>query len=264
MNTNRSKIKISACIITLNEEKNIARCINSLNEFVDEVIVVDSFSKDQTVSIAEGLGAKVIQRPFKGYGDQKLFAEQQASNEWLMTIDADEAASPELKNSILNLPEEPEYDAYTANILTNYCGTWIRHCGWYPQRKIRLWKKGKAGTKVDKVHEGIELTNEDSRLGHLKGDMFHYSYNTITDHIAKIQHYSEVGARFDVERGKKCSLLKLFIAPKLQFLGDYIFSRGFLDGYYGFIVCKNSSIASYVKYIKIRQYTALKKKGISY
>lgn len=258
------QISISAFIISFNEEKNIGRCIASLKKIAAEIIVVDSFSEDNTVAIAESLGAKVIQRPFNGYGEQKLFAQNQTLHDWVLSIDADEVLSPELEKSILLLAEPMLFAAYHVNILTNYCGKWIRHCGWYPQSKIRLWNKKKGSMTADKVHEGIVLHDKNAAEGLLKGDVFHYSYNTISDHIRKIEHYSEIGARFDVERGKKCSLIKLLIAPRLQFISDFIFHRGFLDGYYGYIVCKNSSFASFVKYAKIRQYTQLKKNGLPY
>lgn len=258
-------IRISACIITFNEERNIERCIRSLEGVADEVIVVDSFSKDNTVALAEALGAKVIQRPFNGYGEQKHFAEEQASNDWIFSLDADEALSDELKTTLLGLKNgTPAHQAYEVNILTNYCGKWIRHCGWYPQPKVRFWNRKAATMLSDKVHEGIRMHREEDTVGKLKGDLLHYSYHTISDHIKKIEHYSEVGARFDVERGRRCSILKLLIAPKWQFLSDFILRKGFMDGYYGYIVCRNSAMASYVKYAKIRQYTEMKNKGLSY
>lgn len=256
--------KISAIIITYNEERNIERSIRSLSKVADEVIVVDSFSKDKTVSIAEGLGARVFQHAFDGYGPQKKFAAAQAQYPWLLNIDADEAISPELEKSILAVKEKADCNAYKFNILPNYCGAWIRHCGWYPAPKVRLWNAALVSMNDNKVHEELSYKNPGEPIGYLKGDLLHYSFHTISDHIRKIEHYSEIGARFDVERGKKVSLLKLLIAPKWEFLRQYIFQGGILDGYYGYVVCKNSAYASFVKYIKIRQYTALKQQGLSY
>lgn len=257
-------IQISAIIITYNEERNIARCIESLKKTADEVIVVDSFSKDKTVAIAESLGARVVQKVFNGYGEQKGFAESLTNYDWVLNIDADEAISPELEKSILAMKDNPQYDAYEFNILTNYCGKWIHHCGWYPNPKLRFWNKTKGSMTADKVHEGWHLHDKNGKIGMLKGDALHYSYCTISDHIKKIENYSEIGARFDVERGKHCSFLKLWFAPKWEFIALYIFRQGILDGYYGYLLCRNSAFASFVKYQKIRQYTEMKKKGIPF
>lgn len=257
-------IKISACIITYNEASNITRCIEALKGVVDEILIVDSFSTDNTVAIAEQAGARVIQRAFKGYGDQKHFAELQAVNHWVLSVDADEVVSPELGRAIKEVKKSPAFDAYMIDILPNYCGAWIRHCGWYPQPKLRLWNREKGAMLVDNVHEGVVLNDVSAPVGRLKGDLLHYSFNTISDHVKKIEHYSEVGARLDVARGKSVSLLKLIFAPKLQFLVDYIIRGGFLDGYYGYIVCRNSAFASFVKYAKIRQYSALKRRGLTF
>lgn len=246
-------LPFSACIITFNEEENIARCLQSLQGLTDDIVVVDSHSTDNTVKIADSMGARVLLRKFTGYGEQKYYAQEAAKNDWVFSIDADEEVSENLAKKIREVLTAPKHDAYTVNILTNYCGRWIYHCGWYPQPKIRLWNRKKASMLNDKVHEGIKLTDENGTVGKLNADLNHYSVKTISQHLKKIEHYSEMGAKFDVERGKQCSLLKLFIAPKWQFFWEYIVRLGFLDGYQGFVLCKNSSMASFVKYAKIRQ-----------
>jgi glycosyltransferase involved in cell wall biosynthesis len=257
-------MSISAIIITFNEERNIARCIHALKGLADEVIVVDSFSTDQTVSIAEGLGAKVIRHAFEGYGEQKRLAIDQASYDWILSLDADEEVSPELRQSILAIKGRETHAAYQFPFLTNYCGKWIRHCGWYPNPKVRFWDKRQGEMTIDKVHEGWKLHDPVATIGTLKGDILHYSFPTISAHLKKIEQYSEIGARFDVARGKKVSLLKLWLAPKWSFLVDFIIRGGILDGYYGYIVCKNSAFAAYAKYAKIRQYTKLQAEGLSF
>jgi len=254
-------IHISATIITYNEERNIARSIRSLQRVADEIIVVDSFSKDNTVAIAESLGASVIQHCFEGYGEQKHFAIKQAKYDWVLNIDADEALSPELEKSFLELKKGPQCDAYKFNILTNYCGKWIHHCGWYPKPKIRFWNKTRGHMTEDKVHEGWVPDNKEAIVGHLTGDLHHYSYYTISDHIRKVEQYSEIGARFDVARGRKCSLLKLVLAPRWEFFAVFILRLGILDGYYGYVISKNSAYSSFAKYLKIRQYSRFKKEG---
>jgi glycosyltransferase involved in cell wall biosynthesis len=254
---------ISAIIITYNEARNIARCLNALKGVADEVIVVDSYSGDQTVAIAESLGARVLLHEFEGYGEQKIVAMNEARHDWILSLDADEELSSELRESILAVRDKQEHDAYTFNFLTNYCGKWIRHCGWYPNPKMRFWNKTKGYMKADKVHEGFEL-DPGTSVGFLKGDILHHSFPTISAHLKKIEQYSEIGARFDVARGKKVSLLKLWLAPRWMFFMLYIIRGGFLDGYYGYVVCKNSAFAAFAKYLKIRQYTAMQRRGESF
>lgn len=257
-------ILLSACIIAYNEEKNIERCIKAVSLVADEIIVIDSFSTDDTVAIAERLGAKVSKRTFTGYGDQKFFAQQQATYDWVLSIDADEVISPELTQSILMLKADPVHAAYKIDILPNYCGHWIRHGGWYPQPKLRIWDRRRATMKNSQVHEGIELNDKHATVGHLKGDLLHYSYNTISDHLKKIEKYSEMGARADAAKGKSCSFLKLLVAPKWQFVNDFVLKLGFLDGYWGYIVCRNNAFSSFVKYAKTRHYASLKKRNLPY
>jgi len=252
-------ISITACIITFNEERNIARCIAALKDVVEEIVVVDSFSKDQTVQIAESLGARVLQQKFEGYGKQKYFAQQQASHQWVLSVDADEVLSPELAASIKAIKTAPKFDAYKIDILPNYCGKWIRHCGWYPQPKLRLWNKEKGSMQHSSVHEGIELHDKNAPIGRLKGDLLHYSYDTVSDHLRKIDQYTEIAARANAANNKNVSLLKLLLAPKWQFFIEYFIKRGFLDGEYGYILCRNNAHASFIKYVKTRHYMKLKK-----
>ncbi len=255
---------ISAIIIAFNEERNIARCIRALDGVADEVIVVDSFSEDNTVAIAESLGARIIQHVFEGYGEQKRTAIEATIYNWILSVDADEELSPILRQSLIALKGKETHAAYQFPFLTNYCGHWIRHCGWYPNPKVRYWDKTKGEMTADKVHEGWLIHDPADTVGDLKGDILHYSFPTISSHLKKIEHYSENGARFDVARGKKVSLLKLLLAPRWAFIVQYLFRGGFLDGYYGYIVCKNSAFAAYAKYAKIRQYTQLKKDGFDF
>lgn len=252
---------LSAVIITHNEGHNIGRCLESLIGLVDEVVVVDSFSTDKTVEIATAMGAKVYQHKFEGYGEQKALAVGYASNRWVLNVDGDEVVSNQLRKEIQQAITSENHAAYRFPFLTNYCGAWIRHCGWYPNPKVRLWDTTKGYMSKDKVHEGWVLNNADDTIGDLKGDILHYSFPTISSHLKKIEQYSEFGARFDVARGKKVSLLKLAVAPKWEFIKAFIIRLGFLDGYYGWVVCRNSAFASWAKYTKIRQYTRLKEKG---
>jgi glycosyltransferase involved in cell wall biosynthesis len=248
-------IKISSVIITYNEEHNIARCIESLKDVVDEIILVDSYSDDRTVAIAESYGAKIYYRHFKDFGDQKAFAIAQASNEYVLSIDADEVLSSELQAGILKEKENLRFVAYNVNILANYCGQWIRHCGWYPQPKLRLFNKKICGINANKVHESIVVKDGHGKVGFLEGDILHYSYKTISDHARKIELYSELAARNAIEQGEHISLIKIVLGPTWKFFMNFIIRGGFLDGYLGYVICKNIAYAGFIKYVKIKLYS---------
>jgi glycosyltransferase involved in cell wall biosynthesis len=250
---------ISVVVITLNEEKNLSRCLQSVQNIADEIVIVDSYSEDETGTIARSFGAKVFYHPFEDYVKQKNFAVNKASHDWILSLDADEALSPELEQSILAVKESPMFNAYELTRLTNYCGKWIRHCGWYPDKKTRLFHKS-AGTWVgEQIHESWQAYNKEEKTGLLKGDLLHYSYYSFSDHVKQIEKFTEIAARTAVAKGKKCSFIKMWLAPKWGFFVDYIVRLGILDGYYGFMVCKYSAWAAFVKYSKIRQYSAVKK-----
>ncbi len=246
--------KISAVIITLNEEKNIERCLRSLEGIADEIVVADSFSTDDTAAIAERFGAKVIQQAFLGYRDQKNFVTKKASHEWILSLDADEALSTELRDSIQKERANFQYDAYRFARLTNYCGTWIKHSGWYPDKKIRLYNRDKGQWQGEKVHE-YWGPNEHAKVGELKGDLLHYSFYTQEEHLKQIEKFTELSARENVEKGKNYTLLDVWFRPAWNFVADYIFKAGFLDGAAGYQVCRLSAYASYLKYTKTRKYS---------
>lgn len=245
--------KLSAVIITYNESAHIARCINSLKHIVDEIIVVDSLSTDNTQTIATELGAKVVTRPFEGYGATKNFANEQASADWILSIDADEALDDELAHSILTVKTHlTEHVVYEFNRLNNYCGTWIRYGGWYPDRKIRLFNKQHVKWNLAEVHETLEIP-EYFNKHLLKGKLLHYSYTSVAGHLSKIEKYSTRGAEEAFKKGKKSNWLKLYLSPAFRFIRDYIFKLGFLDGKYGFIIAKLTAKEVYLKYSKLEQ-----------
>ncbi len=258
-------IQLSVVIITLNEERNLDRCLQSVKGIGDEIIVVDSGSTDNTVAIAESYGAKVIVQPFLGYIAQKNFATEQARFDWVLSLDADEALSPELEQSVRNVKQNPKSDAYSLSRLTNYCGNWIKHAGWYPDKKIRLYNRTKGAWKGEQIHEYWELHNNSSDgIAALKGNLLHYSYYTISDHLKQIEKFSELLARRAVQADKSSSLFKVLFAPGWKFFTSYIIQLGFLDGYAGYLVCKLSAFATFVKYSKIRQYSRFKRQGKAY
>lgn len=244
--------KLSAIILTFNEGRNIERCLKSIQGIADEVIIIDSFSTDQTEVICRNYGARFIQRKWEGYSNAKNYGNSLASYDYILSLDADEALSDELRESLLAEKKDFKSEAYSFHRLTNYCGQWIHHCGWYPDTKTRLWRKGKAEW-VGLVHEQLLLNNCSVSL--LKGDIHHYSYYSIKEHFQKADRYSDLIAKQNHENGKKAPFYKLALSPFVCFFKGYILQRGFLDGYYGFIICFISSFITRIKYVKTRELT---------
>ncbi len=246
-------VQLSVAIITYNEEKNIGRCLTSIQGIADEIVVVDSFSTDKTIDICTSYGAKVIEHKFEGHIEQKNYALAQASFPFVLSLDADEALSDELKKSIAALKSQWQHDGYEMNRLTNYCGAWIRHSGWYPDRKMRLFDRRKGKWAGINPHDCFELNEKGAQRGYLQGDILHYSYYSISDHIKQIDYFTEISARSLFEKGHKISVVRLFVSPAFRFVRDYILKSGWLDGYYGFVICMISSYAVFVKYVKLRE-----------
>ena len=240
--------KISAVIITKNEEKNIGRCLESLNGVADEVIVVDSYSSDATKEICKSHGAIFLQRKFVDYSDAKNHGNDHAQFPFILSLDADEALSDELKANLLEVKSNPKADGYNMNRLTNYCGKWIHHCGWYPDTKLRLFRKAKAKW-VGAIHETLEL---DGTVKHLKGNILHYSYSSIQQHLEKINHFTEMQAVSLFEKGKKTNNAKIVFGPMFEFFKKYILKGGILDGYYGLVISILSGYYKFCKYAKLK------------
>lgn len=245
--------KLSAVIITLNEERNIGRCIDSLKDVADEIIVVDSGSDDGTEVICREKGVRFEVHEWKGYIEQKNYANSLVKHDHILSVDADEALSDELRSSILKVKKHFDADAYEMNRLTNYCGKWIRHGGWYPDRKLRLFHRDKFEWGGERIHEQIVTKTEKVFVTKLKGDLLHYSYYDIAQHIAQANHFTDMTATLAVEKGKSAGLLKIIFSPLVKFIRDYVIRLGFLDGYYGYMVCRISAQATFMKYAKIRQ-----------
>lgn len=243
---------ISAVIITLNEEKNIARCLESLQGVADEILILDSGSTDKTEHICYSYGAIFAAQSWLGYGAQKNAVMALAKGPYILSLDADEALSPELHKAITTIKQGKMADAYQVKRLTNYCGQWIYHCGWYPDRKIRLWKKGKAQWTTPCVHETV-VVQTGLAVKNLSGDLLHYSYYTLTEHVAVANKYTSLIAEEYAHRCKKVTLLKLYLNPVFSFFRDYFLRLGLLDGYYGFVICLVSAFSTFLKYAKLKQ-----------
>jgi glycosyltransferase involved in cell wall biosynthesis len=244
--------KLSVVIITFNEERNIGRCLESVKDIADEIIVVDSFSTDETKTICKSYGAKFIKHAFEGHIKQKNFAISQAKYTHQLSLDADEALSGELKAEILKVKENWDADGYRMNRLSNYCGKWIRHSGWYPDTKLRLYNSGKGLWAGMDPHDKFELEPESS-IRKLKGDILHYTYYTIDEHILQANKFSSIAAKELVSKGKPIYFFKMFLNPIAKFIRNYILHLGFLDGFYGFIICQITANETFLKYIKAWQ-----------
>ena len=248
------KVELSVVIITYNEEKNIGRCLDSVQKIADEIVVVDSFSTDGTKRICEEKGVRFIEHAFEGHLEQKNWAITQASHPHILSLDADEALDDELQQTILQIKGNWTFEGYTMNRLTNYCGKWIYHCGWYPDTKLRLWDCRKGEWKGVNPHDKYVL-EPGSTIKHLPGNILHYSYYTIDDHLQQVNYFTTIAAKSHFKKGKRSSMLNVLVSPCIKFFKDYVLKRGFLDGYYGLVICIISSHATFLKYVKMRALT---------
>jgi len=252
---------ISAVIITYNEERIIARSIDSLKSVVDEVIVIDSFSTDRTIEICKEKGAVVLQNKFEGYKTQKHFATTKAKHEWILSIDADEVLSNELINSLLKWRKNQKYSndlssqslqtaGYFVSRRTDFCGTWVNYGGWYPDKKLRFFNRNLGQWSGRNVHEFVKI-KEGFSTSSLKGDLLHYSINEPAELLRKLFTYSEMGARFMNEEGSSTSFIEAIYKSSFRWLRQTIFQLGFLDGMLGLKIAKQNTLATYWKYRRL-------------
>lgn len=245
------QVKVSAVIITFNEEKNIERCLASVSKVADEIIVVDSFSTDGTEEICKKYDVKFIQHEFIGHIEQKNWAKDQATHDYVLSLDADEALDNELKNAILATKENWQFQAYRMNRLTNYCGQWIHHSGWYPDTKTRLFDRRYGHWGGTNPHDKY-LPIKAEKVGFLKGDILHYSFYTRTEHLQQIEKFSTIGSKALFEKGVKSSIAKIIVKPIARFIKAFFVHKGFLDGSAGFAISRLSAYSNYLKYSKLR------------
>jgi len=241
-------IKISVVIITLNEEKNIGRCLDSVKEIADEILVVDSLSTDKTRAICEAKSVRFVEQKFLGYVEQKNFALELATFDYVLSLDADEALSTELALEIKKIKSDFVGNGYKFNRLTQYNGHWVRHCGWYPDTKLRIVEKKKARWVGNNPHDALEVEGE---VSHLKGDLLHYSYDSISSHVLQTNKFTTIEARALYQKGKRATVTKLVTRPLYQFFKDYFLKLGILDGRYGFVICFINSLYVLLKYAKM-------------
>jgi glycosyltransferase involved in cell wall biosynthesis len=243
-------MRLSAVIIAMNEEENLPRCLESIG-WIDEIIIIDSGSSDKTRSIAEQAGARVYDIKWNGFGPAKQYGVSMAAGNWILSIDADEEVSPELAAEIRHIIKDgPKYDGYYIPRRTMFLGRWVSHCGWYPDRVLRLFDKSRGNFNQSSVHEKVIL---DGKSGHLQGELRHYSYPTLKHYLKKFNRYTTLGAEEAFRLGKKASWFDMAVRPPATFFKHYIAKQGFRDGWEGFVISMLSSMAVLVKYAKLRE-----------
>ncbi len=245
-------MKISATIITHNEQSNVARAIESLR-CCDEVVLVDSGSDDRTVEIAAKLGARVVESPWQGYAKQKNFAAEQAAHDWVLSIDADEALSEALEAEIWQIKKNgPQFDAYTMPRMAKYLGRWILHSGWYPDGKVRLYDRRKAKWAGEFVHETVQV---EGLIGHLECNLLHYTFSSLSEHLRSMDRYTTLAAEELVAHQHKVGWDNLVVDPFWTFLRTYFLQAGFLDGTEGLTIAFMAAFYNFLKYAKARNMT---------
>lgn len=246
--------RVSLVVITLNEEKNIKRCIESAS-WVDDVVVLDSKSADRTQSLARELDARVFDEPFRGYREQKARATELAKHDWVLSLDADEALSPELSKEILEKLEnlDPKLDGFEIPRLSFHMGRWIKHGGWYPDAQVRLFHRRRASWVGGHVHERVAA----QKVLRLKNNILHWVFDDLSDQVETNNRYSSKGALDLYDKGKSFSVAKLIFKPVSKFVETYVFKRGFLDGLPGFIISVGAAYSVFLKFAKLWE---LKKK----
>ena len=244
-------IQVSGVIITFNEERNIERCIKSMIQICDEILVIDSGSKDKTTEIANSLGARTIYNPFLGHIEQKNYAIDQAKYKYVLSLDADEELDSELIDNLIKLKKEGLFDAVEFNRLTRYVDRWIYHCDWYPDTKLRLWNKALGRWGGVNPHDIVKI-HPDAKIIKAKGNLKHFSYNSISEHVEQTNKFTTIAAKAAYSNGVRSSVFKIFTRPFLKFLKDYFLRKGFLDGKYGFVICFINSLSALLKYAKLK------------
>ncbi len=245
-----NEVKLTVAIITFNEESNIKRCIDSIKAIADQILVLDSFSNDKTESICLSLeNIDFVQNEFKGHIEQKNKALELSKYDYVLSIDADEAIDENAVAEILKVKSDWKYSGYSFNRLNRYCGKWIKHSGWYPDKKLRLVDRTKCKWIGTNPHD--KLNTEDGNILHLKGHILHYTIDTQNEHLRQINYFTDVSSTALYKKGKRVSILKIITSPIFKFIRDYILKFGFLDGFEGFVIASNSAHAKFQKYVKL-------------
>jgi len=244
-------MRLAVVVITLNEERNIGRCLSSVKDLADEIIVLDAFSTDKTKEICETYGARFVQRAWEGYSASKNYLNSLVESEYILSLDADEALSQELFAEIKKQKEIGLSGTYSVNRMTKYMGKWIRHSGWFPDIKPRLFPKDGSYWSGEYVHE--ELIHPSSPLQLFKGVLEHYSYYSYEDHRSRADKYSYLTAQKFNAAGKRAGIMKPYFSAVARFISMYLLKLGFLDGWAGFKIAQISAQSNVVKYKELRR-----------
>lgn len=241
--------KLSVVIITYNEEANIGSCISSVRQIADEILVLDSFSSDDTRNICQNMGVRFEQHIFDGHIQQKNRAKNMASNNWVLSLDADEKPDEQLLHSIKAMKEANfnNADGFTMNRLNFYCGKPVKTCGWYPDKKLRLWKKNKGEWTGVNPHDRFEL-NAGCITQHLSGDILHNTYPTHEAMLRQVDKFAQIAAAQLKKKPTHHLLMKMLFSSTFKFVRNYIFKLGFTDGISGFRICFHQMREVYLKY----------------
>jgi glycosyltransferase involved in cell wall biosynthesis len=250
--------RISACIITFNEERNLPRALVSLARVADEIVVVDSGSTDRTEAIAREHGATFFSRAWSSYGEQKNFAAECATNEWILSLDADEELSSALQTSLLRWKKSPpKFAVYEVARKTWYLGAWIRHSGWYPDFQRRLYNRD-AGQFSGIIHESLRFVGPPGRL---EGDLLHYTVRSFAEHEAKVEKYTELAAQQMHWEGRRYWRFGMIFAAPWGLFQNFILRAGFMDGYRGALISYMAARSVRLKYAKLGKLIAANKRG---
>lgn len=244
-------VDISAVIITYNEEQRLEGALWSLKGVASEIIVVDCHSTDGTVRLARRYTERIFERDWTNYADQKNFGNSQAVHPWILSLDADERLSPELRAEILELAKaEPSEDAFSIPRLVYYLGRWIRHSGWYPDRKVRLFRKSRCRWEGEYVHEALVCPGT---IGRLRAPIHHFTYRNIADHLSRINRFSDLGAQKLYAAGRKARWHHFLVLPFARFARSYLWRGGFRDGFAGLVISVLNGYAAFSRYAKLRE-----------
>lgn len=247
---------LSVVIITHNEEDNIKECLESV-QWADEIIVVDSDSTDKTEEICMAFGVHFIKEPWKGFALQKNSAIEKATQNWILSLDADERVTPELRAEITAvLGNNNPKDGYFIARKNFFLGRWIKRCGWYPDYNLRLFQKGKGLFGIREVHEAVKLNGA---AGHLKSPMEHHTYKSLGDFMKRLDRYSTLAAQEMLKEKKTYGILHIVFRPLFTFISMYFLRLGFLEGYYGFILSVLYAFYTFLKYTKLRELQSSKR-----
>jgi glycosyltransferase involved in cell wall biosynthesis len=250
--------RLSACLITFNEEHNLRRVLNSVKGIADEIVVVDCGSKDRTQEIAREYGAKIVTHAWTNFAEQKNIAGAAASNDWILSLDADEEVSPELRQSLLKWKEEdPEFDVYEFARRTWYLGDWVWHTRWYPDYQRKLYRRDKTKFEVPE-HATVKY---DGPVGRLAGDLFHYTLRSVEEHAMKVENITTREAQYLYAEGQRSWRAAMWLAAPWNWFNNYVLCLGFLDGRRGWVISQMAARGTWLKFKKLGKLIEAERRG---